>query len=154
MPVQTTYSLDHGEAYAGMVADQQLCNKVSKLNKSGASIPFGFGVVRDGDNAAGLAGGAFTADAIVGVVARELNRAYEDGETFGAKDGYQMSVITTGVVWVNTVDAATAGGNVFLDQDGTIRATAGATGIQIPNAKFVTSAGAGALAKISLNIGG
>ena len=33
MAVQTTYATSHNAAYAGMLADEQLFNTVSKLNK-------------------------------------------------------------------------------------------------------------------------
>lgn len=154
MTVQTSYSFEHAVAYQGQIADLQLCNTVSKLNKSGATIPFGYAVIHDGDDAAKIAGAVFTGSAVVGIVARELNRAYADGDTFGAPDDRDMTVVTSGVIWATTVDSATIGGNVYADQDGTIRATAGATGIQIPGAKFASSAGAGELVKVSLNIGG
>lgn len=49
MTVQTSYSIDHGEAYAGMPVDQQLINIVSKLNASGATIVYGKAVATDTD---------------------------------------------------------------------------------------------------------
>ena len=50
MAVQTTYATSHNAAYAGMLADEQLFNTVSKLNKSTTvTIPYGYGVVTDGD---------------------------------------------------------------------------------------------------------
>ena len=50
MSVQNTYGIEHGIAYAGMVADMQLVNSVSRLNKTGSVIEYGKGVVSDGDN--------------------------------------------------------------------------------------------------------
>lgn len=164
MTVQTTYSIDHAAALEGMLADQQLANIVSKLNKSGVTIPYGLGVVSDGDNAAQLPAAADTANLFNGVVMRELNRALADGDTFGAPDDRDMSVITEGVVWVKANLAVTKDDPVWLiisDGTGTVQGefsnvvgAAATLAVLIPNAKWVSSAGTGALAKISLGLGG
>lgn len=154
MPVQTSYSLNHNEAYQGQIADLQLANTISKLNKSGANIPYGYGVIRDGDDSAKISGAAFTAGEIVGIVVRELDRAYADGEVFGAKDGYSMTILTAGPIWVTAINAVNDGDDVFMAQDGTIQNVNTGGAIQIPGARFTTTATAGALAKISLVIGG
>jgi len=154
MSVQTNYSLEHNEAYQGQVADLQLANTISKLNKSGANIPFGYGVVRDGDDAAMLAGAVFTADQIVGISVRELNHAYADAEVVGAKDKRDFTVMTLGSIWVTAVNAVVPGDDVFIGQDGTIRNVNTGGAVQMPNAKFTTTATAGNLAKISIVVGG
>ena len=84
MAVQTTYSINHGVAYAGMVADQQLQNTTSKLNADTVNIPYGKGVVSSGEDGAILPVPASVAAEFVGVAKRELNRAYADADTFGA----------------------------------------------------------------------
>ncbi len=154
MSVQTTYSLEHAEAYQGQIADLQLANTISKLNKSGANIPYGYGVIRDGDDAAKIAGAVFTADQIIGIACRTLDRAYTNGEVFGAQDGRDFSILTAGVIWVTAVNAVAPGDDVFIGQDGTIRNVSTGGAIQITGAKFTTTATAGNLAKISLVIGG
>lgn len=154
MPVQTTYFTEHAEAYQGQIADLQLANTISKLNKSGVNIPYGYGVIRDGDDAAQIAGAAFTADAIVGIAVRDLDRAYSDGEVFGAQDTRSFTVLTAGVIWVTAINAVASGDNVFIAQDGTIQNVNTGGAVQFPGAKFDSTATAGNLAKISLVIGG
>lgn len=164
MSVQGGNAINHGAAYAGMPADGQLGNDVSKLNKGTVGIPFGYGVITDGEDGAKLPVAGATAAQFVGIVKRELNRAYTDLEVFGAQAKRDMTVRTTGVVWVTAFVAVTKDQPVYLivgDGTGTnqgkftnIVGAAGTLAVLIPNAKWVSSAGAGALAKISLNIGG
>ena len=151
----TSYSLTHGAAYPGMLADQQLSNVVSRLNKSATvTIPFGRGVVTDGDDGAKLPTGASTAAQFVGITQRELTRAYREGDTFGAVPNRDFAVITRGVVYVTPAVAVAKDDLVYmLTADGTF--TNVATGaVAIANAKWVTSAAAGVLAVISLGMGG
>ena len=161
MAVQTTYSIDHAGAYTGMSADLQLCNTVSKLNKSGATIVFGKAVATDTEGSSRLVATGDTALDFNGVVKRELNRAYSDGETFGAPDGKDMTVITQGVVWVVAAEIIAVDDQAFMrvgttDQgDWSNAAGTGVTeSISIPDAKFITAAAKGDLVKLSLGIGG
>ena len=97
----------------------------------------------------------------IGVVHRELNRALEDGGTFGATDKFDGSVITHGVVWVTAAATVAKDEDVYLrvgaTQQGDFSNAAG-TGatesILISGAKWLTGATAGNLAKISLGLGG
>jgi hypothetical protein len=165
MSVSGGNAINHGVAYAGMMATVfELRNGVSKLNKGTVNIPFGTGVVTDGDDGAKVPVAASTAANFVGVVKRELNRAYAASDIVGAVAKYDMTVITTGEVWVTAFVSVTKDQPVYLivgDGTGTNQGkftnVVGATStlaVLIPNAKWTSSAGAGALAKISLNIGG
>ena len=65
MAVQGGNAIDHGFAYAGMVVDNQVENSISKLNKIGTiAIPFGTGVVTDGDDGAATPNSTSTACSI------------------------------------------------------------------------------------------
>ena len=162
MSVQTTYSTEHNEAYAGMRADQQLNNAVSKLNKGADNIPFGKAIVSDGDDGGQIAVlDTSTAAQFIGVALRELNRAIEDGDVFGAVAGQDFSVVTHGVIWVTCIEAVTKDDPVYMRIGATglgdFSNVVGATvtlGVLIPNAKFLRAAGAGDLVKISLGLGG
>jgi hypothetical protein len=164
MAVQGGNAIDHAAAYSGMVSSGQVSNIVSKLNKGTDNIPYGYGVVSDGDNGGKLPVAASTAANFAGVAVRELNRAYAGGETFGAQAKRDFSVLTSGEIWVTARVAVTKDQPVYLvvsDGTGTNQGEfsnvvgAGATlAVLIPDAKWTSSAGAGALAKISLNIGG
>lgn len=153
-------SIDHGVAYAGQVADLQLCNIVSKLNKGTVGIAFGKGVVTDGEDGAKLPLPASTAAQFNGVVKYELNRARESGDS-GATAGYDMSVVTQGVIWVTVLDEVAKDDPVYLRVGATdagdfsgIAGTGDTLGVLISGAKFLTAGEAGDLVKISFNVGG
>lgn len=160
MPVQTTYATEHDKLYSGMSPDLQLCNTVSRLNKGTDNIPYGKGVVTDGDDGAKLPAAGSTAAQFNGVVLRELNRAYAESETFGAKAGYDFTVVTFGPIAVKTLEAVSKDDQVYLRVGSTgtgdfcKSAGSGVTAsIEIPNAKFAASAGAGDLVVITLGVG-
>ena len=161
MTVQTTYAIDHAEAYAGMKADQQINNTVSKLNKSGATIVFGKAVATDTEGSSRLVATGDTTLDFNGVVMRELNRAYADGDVFGAPDDKDMTVITHGVVWVVAAEAVAVDEQAFMRVGATSQGdwsnAAGAAlteSISIVGAKFITAGAQGDLVKLSLGLGG
>lgn len=164
MPVIGGNAINHAAAYAGMPADAELYNHVSKLNTGSANILYGYGVVSDGDQGAVLPTNTSTAANFIGVVVRELNRAYAPNENFGAPVDRDMTVRTAGPIWVTARVAVAKDDPVYLvigDGTGTNQGqfsneagTGPTAAVLIPNAKWVSSAGAGDLAKISLVIGG
>lgn len=159
--VQASYGLNHDAAFVGMVADDQLANIVSKLNTDAAIIPYGKGVVADGEGGAKLPATGAVAANFVGVSVRELNRSYTANDAFGAIVKKDFSVMTVGVIWVKVLEAVVARDPAFLrigaTNPGDFCKTAG-TGatesIAIPGAKFLTSAASGGLAKVSFVVGG
>lgn len=161
MAVQTEYKTYHDEAYAGMRADLQLSNPVSKLNKGTATIPFGKAIVTDGENGGKLPVAGSTAAQFIGVSIRELNRANKDGDPVGAVAKQDFSVETTGVIWVKAAESVAKDDPVFFrvgsTNTGDFAKAAGSgvtAAIEIKNAKFLTSGSAGELVKISLKVGG
>lgn len=166
MPVVGGNTINHNALYAGMVTSMQLCNGVSKLNKQGATIAFGLGVVSDGDDGMVLPGAGDTANQFTGVVKYELNRAYQDGETFGARPDFDATVITHGEIAVLPTVDVTKDDPVYLivsDGTGTDQGKfsnvvgAGATlAVLIADAKWTTTTttASGQPGKISLGIGG
>lgn len=158
MPVQTTYSKYMGEALDGMKADMEAYNTVSKLNKGTAVIPFGRAVFTDGDDGMKLPVSGSTAAQFIGIVMRELTRAYTDAQItsgIGAIPNYDNTVMTTGVIWVSPAVAVAKDDPVYvLKADGRLTNVAGTDNILISNASFVSTAAAGARAKVSLVIGG
>jgi len=157
MPITGGYTLNHGDRYAGMVVDAQINNSVSKLNKSGGTVPWGVFVARDGDDGFTTVGAGADATDIIGVLRRELNRAQVDGATGGAPENRDASVLTTGTIYVHTTGAVNQGDPVHVIPGGADagKATATATNnVAIAGAKFIeTTTGAG-IAAVSLVIGG
>lgn len=158
MPVQTSYSLYMDQALPGMKADMEAYNTVSKLNKGTAVIPFGRAVFTDGDDGMKLPVAGSTASQFIGIVFRELTRVYTTSEQtagIGAVPKYDNTVMTMGVIWVAPAVAVAKDDPVYvLKADGRLTNVVGTDNILIPNAKFVSTAAAGALAKVSLVIGG
>lgn len=160
MPVLGGNTIDHGKAYAGMVADLQLVNTVSKLNKGTVGIAYGKGLVTDGEDGAKLPESGSTAAQFVGINKYELNRARTSTET-GATAKYDMTLVTAGVVWVTVLDTVAKDAPVYLRVGSTgtgnfsgVVGTGATLGVLIPNAKFVTGGTAGQLVKVSLVVGG
>lgn len=161
MAVSGGYTINHAAALAGMVADGQLCNTVSKLNKSTTvEIPWGSGVVADGEDGAKLPVPASTAAQFKGVVKYELNRAHTSNSG-GAIPLYDMTLVTVGTIWVRVLDTVAVDAPVYLRVGATdagdfsgIAGTGATAGVLIPNAKFLTGGDAGDLVKISLVVGG
>lgn len=144
MAVQTTYSVYHGAKYAGAVNSLNPYATASKLNSDSSTIPFGLGVVSSGEDKMLLPTNTSTASQFIGVVMREVNRAYADGEAFGAPVGQDATVVTHGRV------AGVAGGTVAKDDSVFVVIGDGTT----PNAalgKFTNAAGAGALAAVQVS---
>ena len=158
MPVIGGNAIDHGFAYAGMVADNQLENAISKLNKGTDAIAAGLGVVSDGDDGAAIPDLNAGDSDFVGIVKRELNRAVLEGAEDGDNAQRDMTVVTTGVVWVEVVVTVAKDEPAYLvidgDDAGKFSNVSGVDTIEIANAKWVSSADAGALAKVSLGLGG
>lgn len=165
MAVQNAYSTEHNKAYAGMVVTFEPFNTVSRLNKGASVIPYGLGVVTDGDDGAKLPNSATTDNEFNGVVMYEINRAQADGNVAGGTPNRDMSVVTHGEVWVTAnLQVAKDDPVWFIISDGSgtdqgkfsnVVGTAATLAIQIAGAKWTTSTGgAGELAKISLGIGG
>lgn len=160
----TGYGLNHGNAFAGMVADNQVSNIVTKTNITAVTVPYGKGVVRDTTNntetgIGTIAAATTTAAMFVGVAVRELNRAYDTGDTFGAVPAKNFSVLTAGTIWVTVRETVVPGDAACLiinaTNPGDFKKTAGANdAVAITGAKFLTGATTGNLAKLSLVVGG
>ena len=159
----TGYGLNHGNAFAGMVADDQVSNVVTKTNITAVTVPYGKGVVRDTttntETGIGTIATTTTAAMFVGVAVRELNRAYNTGDTFGAVPAKDFSVLTAGTIWVTVRETVVPGDAACLiinaTNPGDFKKTAGANdAVAITGAKFLTGATTGNLAKLSLVVGG
>ncbi|AFC22422.1 virion structural protein [Vibrio phage CP-T1] len=167
MPVQGGNAINHGRLYAGMVPDARQSIGVSKINQESTIIPFGYGVVSGTtDDGMKLPTNTSTAAKFTGVVKYELNRAYHDGETMGARPKYDATVVTHGPIAVAPTVAVNRDDPVYLIVgDGTtpnanlgrfsnvVGATT-ETAVLIPGAKWTESLDAGEVGIVTLGIGG
>lgn len=159
---QTSYDLKHAKAIAGMVADGEVSNTISKVNKTAALIPYGRFVARDGDDGMKALLAASTATDVVGITRYEVNRAHADGAAAGVPIDRDGSVVTMGAIWVESIVTAPAGAPAFAvvaqgANTGKVSNAAGADAtlaVAVSGAIFAEAAVAGQLAKVSLKVGG
>ena len=160
MTVQTTYSINHAALFAGMINSLNPSTLISKLNKTASVIPYGKGVVSDGEDGADLPVPASTAAEFNGVVMYEINRAQADGDVAGGVPGNDMTVISHGRVAVVAHATVAKDDPVFLvvgangpGDFSNVAASGGDLGVAISGAKFLTGGDAGDIVEISLGAG-
>lgn len=164
MPIQTNYSYYHQPLLAGMINSVNPWNAVSKLNKTAAALAFGKGVVADGTDGAKLPATGATLPTFIGVVKRELNRAYPDADLFNA-DGTDKrigvpitrdaTVVTAGrIAVVAAVDVAQYDPVSLVLTGDYIGDFSNTGGLVITGAKWLTTTTAGNVGEISLVLGG
>lgn len=159
---QTPYTLQHAKAIAGMVADSEVNNSISKLNNSAQTLQYGRFVARDGDTRMMPLAADTTAANVLGVTRYELNRAQGiTGDVAGVPPDRDGSILTMGAIYVESIVTAVAGAPAFAvvaqgADTGKVSNAAGATTTLAVAVQgiYAEAATAGQLAKISLRIGG
>lgn len=158
---QTSYTLQHAKAVAGMLADSEVNNNISKVNKDVAVIPYGRFVAREGSDGMKLIAADTLAQNVLGVTRYELNRAQTDGAVMGVPVDRDGTVVTMGAIYVETIATAVAGAPAFavVAQGANTGKVSNAVGAAATLAVAVQGvyaehADVGQLAKISLRIGG
>lgn len=144
MAVQTTYGTNIAAAVAGMVANSELANVISRVLQH-AVVGFGVGVFQgtadnqvtpDGD------GRKFRGVTVLDPTVRpELTDQFAVGDT--------VPVMTKGVIWVTVVGSVVAGAAAYVGDDGEFSSAASGN-TAIPNAIWDSSAANGELAKLRL----
>lgn len=159
-PVQTTYSTEHAPAYEGMKATTSgLFNTRSYFAEGGNILP-GRAVVpgTDGEKQCTLPSAGSVSDDFLGLTLYELNRVHNSSNQAENQDR-PLSIVNTGEIWVIAQDGCSVNDSVFVVVNtaggnplGSLRSTDdAANSVPLNNAKFITAAAAGGLAKISLN---
>lgn len=163
---QSVYTLQHDKYVAGLVADSEVSNTISKVNASAQTLQYGRFVARSGDNSMMPIIATTTAGNILGALRYEVNRAYgQTGNVAGVPPERDGSVMTMGAIAIESVTTAVAGAPVFVvvgdgTSDTNIGKVANAAGtgantaIALPGAIYAEAATAGKLVKITLKIGG
>lgn len=158
MAITNDVKLKHDPAFAGQIGGMEVANKISKVNTSTASIPYGLGVVRDGQDGFKLPTTATVAADFLGVPERAYQDITLEGEEFGTRPKHYASVVTMGTIWVKVSEDVAAGDAACLciksGSEGTFCKTAkDSEAIAIP-AVFREGAAEGGLALIAFRIGG
>lgn len=125
MPVQTSYSINPGKAYAGLVVRADIV--VAKKNaEASASIPFGRAVKPHSTDKDGAILPAAETDKIIGIVGRYHNHSMDvDMDATGLKVGATMDVVRKGAMYVVAEDDVT-----YLGR-GWVRCTAGGDAAEV-----------------------
>lgn len=147
-PLQTTYSATMKPAIAGMVANMEISNTISRQIETAAGIGFGVVVVQGADdNGVRLPDASHLA--FRGITVLDPTRDPQNGDKYAQYD--TAAVLTRGVIWV-TVGAAVAAGDpaYFVPATGVITNVA-TSNTAIPDGIFDSSAASGGLAKLRLN---
>ena len=157
MPKQE-WSINTGEAYAGEQYGLATTNSQRLTYSTDAEMSaYGLAVVQ-GAKSNTIKVGLTEKGSILGITMRELTRAYTDAQIaggIGALPARDNTVMTMGVIWVSPAVAVAKDDPVYVvKESGLFTNVAGTDNILISNAKFVSTAVAGARAKISLVIGG
>jgi hypothetical protein len=160
----TSYANKPADSFPGMLHGLQPRNIVTGLNKVTA-IPFGTGAVQAGTGDRDIVVPSASTDVFVGV---SLHQHVEQG--YGSVNATHavnsaVPLLRRGQVWVMAEQAVTPSDPVFVryTANGTINGVVTAAGqfrkdadtsraLQIPNARWVTSAAAGGLAVLEVNL--
>lgn len=145
MAVQDSYSANIRAAVPGMIANEEGKTLISRNVETVAGIGFGLPVAQGASDGGCVATSAGTTK-ILGITVRDRSVRPETPNVFAQYDSAR--VMTKGVVWVVASVAVAAGDAV------TVVVATGAFsntgGVAIANARYDTSAAAGALAKVRL----
>lgn len=153
MAVQTTYSDNMAAAYAGMIANTEPNNLISRIVETVAGVGFAVPVIQGtADNECDVV--AASTDVVIGITVRDQSVT---ADTFAQYDSALL--MREGVLWVTVTDAGgvVAGDPVWvLVADGTFsNADAGTSqSLRINDARWDSSAANGALAKIRFDLDG
>lgn len=144
--VQTAYSNDIPVGYAGMVANQETSNRISREVEDAAGIAYGKAVFR-GANARGITGTP-NANTFVGFTMATYAGGSVSFPSNNADPVWAQTrtagVLEKGVIWVNAATAATAGSLVYVTPAGAISNSASGNTALPANVSFddtITAAG-------------
>ena len=150
--IQTTVADTHTKARAGLVAN----GRPYAVETGIASGDTGFGVAlvrgageREVQIAQGTQDGDHLSTSFVGISCRDGNLRIENADPTVLKDGDPVPVLVHGEIYVTVKAAVAVGADVTFDAAGALSSEAPAAGqSKIPGARWLSAAGAGALARV------
>jgi len=146
--VQTVYNEKIDAARVGQIANMEPVTLISRNVEDVAAIGFGKPVMQGTlDDGCKLFAGASTE--VLGITVRERSRTPENPDAFARYESAR--IMKKGVIWVVASVAVVAGDPVFvIPATAAFAKTNASSAIQIANARWDSSAGIGALAKVRL----
>lgn len=150
MPVQQ-YVINTRDNIVGNIDGLGYTYSIRESFKADATIGFGIGVKRTGDRNV-TAGGPAADGPLFGVAIRQLVTESDFRPNTGVafwKAGDVVPILEDGMIWIQSVLAATVGGKVFVNiTTGQFTSAAGAGLVEATNMTFQSSCGANELAKV------
>ena len=149
-PIQTTYTSDYAPGYAGLIANQETSNVISRIVADAAGLQFGVPVFQGptDHSVTSTPGTPFVGFSVLDKTVRP-NLSFAPAQTNAYAQNDTAAILTLGVVWVVASVAVVAGEPVFVTPAGLITDQASGDAA-IPRASFVNSVAAGGLVKIRL----
>lgn len=150
--IQTAYSATIQPAVEGMQGTMREDDVVdTRTCETAAGVAFGR-AVSEGTNAHGAVLGGATK--FIGITIIDPTLIIQAGQTVDLYQQYSnMAVKLEGDVWVRPVAAVTHGSPATYSSS-TGQLNPASAGVSIPNSRYITSAGAGALALLQLTAAG
>jgi hypothetical protein len=114
--LQTVYTDQVAPGYAGMVANAETSNRITRTNEDAASLPFGRAVFRGtGDHGCTATVGA----GFLGISIAHETLGLLAGATADAFPQFaSVPIMTLGVIWVNTSVAVAKGDQAYVTSAG------------------------------------
>lgn len=151
MPAQTSYEINHPNAYPGQLADINSATLVSRSVEDANGADFGIAMSRgtDGEKQAlvGIQSGGF-----LGISVRSLSRESEEGGSVKYRQNATAALLSDGFIFARCPSGCNPGDEVFADNaTGVLDAgEAGAGETQLDSATWETSTEAGGVGVIYL----
>ncbi|MGB1561560.1 MAG: structural cement protein Gp24 [Sinimarinibacterium flocculans] len=144
MATQTTYSSNLAAAVPGAQASEIPATILSRTVETAAGIGFGVAVEQGAADKGCI---IFDGGTVLGITV--LDRGATGEDEFAQYESARVMV--KGDIWVTCATGCSAGDGVFVrPSNGDFQDSSANSGVQIPNARWETSAGAGELAVIRL----
>lgn len=152
MTIQTAYTEEMAPKVLGGIANQELCNTISRIVEETGGIPFGRVVARGtSDDQCLLADAGATS--VLGISARySAKEPTADGDAENFAETELARILTQGVISVTAAVNVTAGQSAFyVIADGGITNVDDATTNAIPGAVFDETAASGQLVNLRIS---
>lgn len=147
-PVQTTYLDNIPQAYAGALANEEMCVLISRTVETEAGVAFG-GAVAQGTEDRGCKAFGSGDTAVLGIAVRENSANPATPNSFAELE--TARIITKGVIWVTASVAVDAGDPVYVvPGTGAFAKTSASSAVLIAGARWDTSTTGSGLAKVRL----
>lgn len=146
-PIQTSYSERMRPAIAGMIANEEENNTISRTASAAAGVEFGVAVSRGANDSVCVAY-ATGSTVFLGFSVRERSVRPDTPNKFGQYES--VRIMTMGVIWVNAKGAVTQGADVYINPTTGALGVSGSGLTQLPGCEWDSSTTGDGLARIRI----